>query len=352
MNKTRSTLASILLKLIKGSKRKKGYSKPASDDFESLTGKELPTWQYVQTKEDFEHLKFYKSLYERQKTYHTEPVHSFRVPQILHFIWIGGRSFPRESVENVRTWMAKHPSWTIKFWTDRERPVPVPGMEFNNVCNLNMTTLGACFEKSDNYGEKSDLLRLEILYRDGGIYIDHDVKCFKSFDPLNAAYDFYCGIDMPYRSSLPSCIYTTNNLIGVKPQHPIILRSMELIEQQWDPLQKAYPGDDRDSMLNRVLHRTFWLFGEAVKQRANQHGNRDIVFPAYYFDAPHDDLAIWARHQYAGVWHETETQFEKMVRQRLVYLSKKSNKMLLFIGLMFGLNLIGFLLLFLMIKFK
>lgn len=352
MYKRLSLLAILLLALTSGCGKKKTYQKPTSDDFESLTGKNLPTWQYVQTKEDFEHLGLFKALYESQKAYLTSASNEARIPKIIHFIWIGPRSFPRESVENVRTWMAKHPDWTVKFWTDRDRPLPVPGMQKMDIKDLQILKLRNCLQKSDNYGEKSDLLRLEILYQEGGIYVDHDVKCFKAFDPLNSAYDFYCGIDMPFRSSLPSCIYTTNNLIGVKPAHPIILRAMELIEKEWDPIQEAYPGTDHDAVLNRVLHCTFWLFGEAVKQVSNENGNRDIVFPAYYFDAPHDDLAIWSRHQYAGVWHENENPFEKMVRQRLMYLSKKSNKTLLFVGAMSALNIFGFITLFYMIRKK
>lgn len=219
-------------------------------------------------------------------------------------------------------------------------------MKTRMIRELQFLKLRECFAKSDNYGEKSDLLRYEILYQEGGIYVDHDVKCFKSFEPLNRAYDFYCGIDMPYTSSLPSCIFTTNNLIGAKAGHPILMRCMQMLSEQWDQIEQEYPGTDRDAMLNRVLHRTFWLFGEAIKQTSNQADNRDIVFPAYYFDAPKDELAIFARHQYAGAWHENESAFEKMVRQRLMLLSKKSNKILLFFGAMSVLNLLGLVALF------
>ncbi len=330
--------------------KKKDVHRPTSNDFESLTGKDLPTWEYVQTKEDFEHLNLFKTMYDVRKGLIGASTEAVRIPKIAHFIWIGPRAFPRESVENVRTWMAKNPDWTFYFWTDRQRPVPVPGMKTRMIQELNFLKLRDCFSKCDNYGEKSDLLRYEILYQEGGVYADHDVKCYKPFETLNKAYDFYCGIDMPYTSSLPSCIFTTNNLIGVKPGHPILMRCMELLAEKWDQIESDYPGQDRDAMLNRVLHRTFWLFGEAIKQACNQGDNRDIVFPAYYFDAPKEELAIFARHQYAGSWHESESTFEKMVRQRLMILTKKSNKMMLIVGLMSGLNVLGLVGLYLLIK--
>jgi hypothetical protein len=332
----------LLLLLVLASCHKKSAIKPPeSNDFESLTGKGLPAWEYVQTKEDVEYLNFFKRIYELKEGLIGASDDFSRIPKVVHFIWIGPRPFPRESVENVRTWMAKNPGWTFNFWTDRQRPLPCPGMKVRMIQDLQFLKLRDCFAKSDNYGEKSDVLRYEILYQEGGVYADHDVKCFKAFDPLNKAYDFYCGIDMPYTSSLPSCVFTTNNLIGVKPEHPILMRCMEMLSEKWDQIEQEYPGTDRDAMLNRVLHRTFWMFGEAFKQVNNQGNNQDIVFPAYYFDAPNDELAIYARHQYAGSWHETESAFEKMVRQRLMTLTKKSNKILLFFGVVSVLNLMG-----------
>ena len=125
---------------------------------------------------------------------------------------------------------------------------------------------------------------------------------------------------------------------------------MDMLAERWDSIDQEYPGADRDAMLNRVLHRTFWLFGDAIKQVSDQDENRDIVFPAYYFDAPKDELAIFARHQYAGAWHENETAFEKMVRERLMLLSKKSNKIMLFFGAVSALNLLGLVALFFLLK--
>ncbi len=324
-----------------GCQRKKVHQKPLSDDFESLTGKDLPTWDYVKTQDDFTSLDFFKRMYELRKGLLSGTQEAVRIPKVAHFIWIGPKPFPRESVENIRTWIAKNPDWTFYFWTDRDRPLPNPTMKMRRIQDINFLKLRDCFNKSVNYGEKSDLLRLEILYKEGGVYIDHDVECYKPFEPLNTAYDFYCGIDMPYTISLPSCINPTNNLIGVKAGHPILIRCMDLLVEQWDKLEEDYPGAGVDEVLNRVIHRTFYMFGEAIRQVSNQEGNRDIVFPAYYFDAPYKELSIYARHLYAGIWHENESAFEKMVRQRLMYLSKKSNKILLFVGVMSGVNCLG-----------
>lgn len=331
----------VLCCLALGCQKKSQVKRPSSDDFASLTGKGTERWKYVQTKEDWAHLDLYTKIYDVRKGLVASSASTLRIPQKIHFIWIGPKPFPRESVENVRSWMGKHPDWTVYFWTDRARPVPYPGMQTRSIKDLEFLKLKECYDTSDNFGEKSDVLRYEILYKEGGIYVDHDVTCFKEFDGLNRAYDFYCGIDMPYTSLLPSCVFTTNNLIGAKPGHPILKNCIDRLAANWEKIAEEYPGVDREAMLTRVLHRTFFLFGEAVKNCHNQEGNLDIVFPAYFFDAPKDELGIYARHKYAGLWHEAQSPFEKKVSERLMYLSKKSNKILLFVGVMMGLNAMG-----------
>ncbi len=316
-------------------------------DFESLMGKGHERWQYIQTEEDRQNLQYFKTIYLQNIPLLKEQLAStqINVPKVLHFIWLGPKPFPRSSVENVRSWIAHHPNWKVKFWTDRERPLPHPIMEYSSLENFSFQSLKDLYTHSDNYGEKSDLLRLEILYKEGGVYVDHDVKCLQNFEALGKAFDFYCGMELPYKTCLSTSVLPTNNLLGSIPNHPILLDSMHWLQANWNTIEQQYPGKDRDSLINRVAHRTFYSLGLSFKQRANQT-TKDIALPAYFFNAPDEKSALFARHQYAGQWFENESEFEKMARKRLMLLSKKTNQLLLFLSLLGGLNVFGFVLLF------
>jgi hypothetical protein len=310
-------------------------------------GCDFPAWRFVQTPEDFENLHFFKTVYEKNIPFLGMKSTLLHVPKVIHFIWLGPKPFPRESVENVRSWIAHHPDWTIKFWTDRERPLPHKQMHLCQVQDLQFIKLFECYKKSDNYAEKSDLLRYELLYQEGGIYVDHDIKCFKSFELLCRTFDFYCGMEMPYQTSLSSSVLPTNNLLGSRPGHPILKRSMEWLDQEWDRIENQYPGKDKDAVINRISHRTFLVLGESFKRLANKEGNRDIALPSFYFNAPEERLAIFARHLYKGTWFENESDFEKLVRERLMKISKKTNKILLGFGAFLFINVTCLILLFL-----
>ena len=211
------------------------------EDFNLLMGANTALWNFVETYEDYQNIRIFKDLFERNKHLQFLKQEDLLIPKVIHFIWIGPNPFPQESVENVYSWVEKHADWKIKFWTDRKRPLPHPSMELHLVSEFTFEHLGDYFADSDNYAEKSDVLRYEILNQEGGLYVDHDVKCFKTFTPFHYNFDLYCGLEPPHQPILSSSISVNNNLIGSIPRHPILKKCIENVQTNWrlllEPIQ-------------------------------------------------------------------------------------------------------------------
>jgi len=310
-----------------------------SDDFNTLMGSNKSVWKFIETHEDFDNIHTFKALYNKNKALQFQSSQELKVPKVIHFIWIGPNSFPKESLENVRSWVDHHPDWTFKFWTDRRRPLPHSHMKLHLVTDFTFTQLEECYHNSNNYGEKSDILRYEILNQEGGLYVDHDVKCFKSFLPFHKNFDLYCGIEPPHRPVLSSSVSICNNIIGVRPGHPVIKAAIDQVKKHWEEFAIAYPGSDKESIIYRVANRTFIVFDDAFKAKGDQGSNKDIAFPAAYFNRIDEDFALFAHHYYASTWFDDETKFERNVRRRLISISRKNNQILLFNAVILSANL-------------
>jgi hypothetical protein len=319
--------------------------------YEEMMGKGMECWKHVIAPIDRNNLSHFQNIYSSYETSSQPLDASLAIPKVIHFIWIGPKDFPRESIVNVQSWIDRHPGWTVKFWTDRKRNLPSENVLECVVTDWMMPDLAQCFEKSDNYAEKADLLRYDILLREGGVYVDHDVKCMKSFDNLCANYEFFCGLELPSDTPITSSIHVTNNLIGARAAHPVLRRCAEWLPIHWDEIERLYPGKDKISVIRRIANRTFSAFADSVRELACRN-TKDMVFPAFYFNAPSDDTAIYARHLYAGTWFQNENPFEQMAKKRLMSLSKKVNKILLFTALSALLNMIGFIVFFIIIRKK
>ena len=285
-----------------------------SGSFEEHLLKEGEELRYVQTQEDKKRLEHYAAMFE-MGVEKQNPMGA--IPKTLHFIWLGPKPFPQESVKNLRGWIDLHPGWRVKFWTDQERDLPDSLVEQSFFSDFPLKDLKECYYHSDNFGERSEVLRYAILLDEGGVYVDHDVECLKPIDPLQSSHDFFCGME-PFSSSvLSSSVNPSPHLIGAVSGHPILEATKGWLKKEWDRLEGQYPGTDVISVFNRTQHRAFCALGMGIGQGQNREGRKDVVFPPDYFSSQERELAEYAVHHHLGTWHVMESESELKVRRLL-----------------------------------
>lgn len=103
------------------------------------------------------------------------------IPQKIHWCWLSNDPIPDNIQECIDTWKNIMPDYKIKCWTTKE-------FDVNSVAYVKEAyTL-------KKWAFATDYIRLYALYNEGGIYLDSDVKVFKSFD-IFLKNDFFSGIE-------------------------------------------------------------------------------------------------------------------------------------------------------------
>uniref|UniRef100_A0A6U5AHR0 Alpha 1,4-glycosyltransferase domain-containing protein n=1 Tax=Hemiselmis andersenii TaxID=464988 RepID=A0A6U5AHR0_HEMAN len=153
------------------------------------------------------------------------------IPKKMHQIWIGPKVPPIVWCDSWRkSFRSQYPGWEYKLWTDHE------------VSKLNLRTQ-EFFDKEHMFQCKADLLRLEILWEEGGIYIDADmVWLHKDLqDVLNAGKDtgFFCGFEPDTKDKPYSVI--GNSFIACTPRHPLVDMLIKYIRAVYDH-KRPYNG--------------------------------------------------------------------------------------------------------------
>lgn len=90
-----------------------------------------------------------------------------KIPKIIHVIWIGPNHFPYK--KNLESYKKLNKGWKINFITNDKIP---------KIINKSV------YRKLNSWAAKVDLLRLEVLYKHGGLYVDADSTCLKPLAPL------------------------------------------------------------------------------------------------------------------------------------------------------------------------
>jgi len=135
------------------------------------------------------------------------------IPKILHMIWIGPTPFPYEA--NFNSYRKKHPGWQIHLWTDKN----LPALQNKKI-----------YDSIPIWTTKADLLRLEILAKYGGVYVDVDSVCLKPIDKL---------------IKNESCFFSTNhkgkieiNFMGCGKNNKTIKRLIRKFPHYWQRITK------------------------------------------------------------------------------------------------------------------
>lgn len=177
---------------------------------------------------------------------------NINIPKKIHQIWLGGK-IPEKYDRIRKSWIDKNPDWEYKLWCD------------DDIKDFNLQNIKQ-FNSINNLGAKSDILRYEILYRYGGLYVDTDFECLKSFN------------DLTYLSLFSGTGHVThpevfNGLIACRPNH-------ELIKKLINDINIVNTND-----FNYILSLTGpKYFTSKLFEYVKNHINDEVViFPTVFF---------------------------------------------------------------------
>ena len=150
-----------------------------------------------------------------------------KIPRIIHQIWIGSNNPPWQW---INTWkidfIKKNPGWEYKLWREKD------------IHDLKMMNK-KFYMKESNYAGKADIVRYEILYQYGGIYIDADCVWLgkKNFENLikKTKNGFFLA-----REPSPNPHLLANSVIGSSRGNKNLLKINYEINKSYSILRNKY----------------------------------------------------------------------------------------------------------------
>jgi len=213
------------------------------------------------------------------------------IPKVIHQIWLGPLLPPLAAMES---WKEKHPDWDYRLWTEDNLP-----------CLKNAQP----FLESSNFPQKADILRYEILEQFGGVYIDADVYCVKSIDPLlDDVNNRSCSLVAAYEGRVEAKTLVANTVMMAEPGNPFIRLLVDSINieqegQAWEITGPQYFTDMIETHQPKICllpHKTFFPIHHRDKE------NRQISISSFDSDPEVYGVHLWAgtKRGYCPVWYK------------------------------------------------
>lgn len=199
------------------------------------------------------------------------------IPRVFHRVWIGG-AMPAEYVRYGEQWLALHPGWTMRTWSDAD---------------LDVVEDRDLFDRLTPVSAKSNLLRYSVLWRHGGVYLDTDFEPLSNIEPLLDGEQCVVGEESPG--------LVASGFIACVPGHPVLRAALDGAAESFDSQPElTSPYRTGPQHFTRSIRRARAATGCSVKVLS-----RDVLYP-YTFDQ-HDLPAVTfpasaAVHRWAQSW--------------------------------------------------
>lgn len=173
-----------------------------------------------------------------------------KIPKRLHQIWLGSE-LPKHYKPLIKNLRKLHPEWEYKLWTDDNIDFELINSDF--------------FRRAKNMGQKSDILRYEILNKYGGVYLDLDHLAVKSFNSL-LHLESFAGVIYDSRPQI------ANGVIGSMPYSILA-----------EALCKFENGFIENPTVDQVFNTTGPYYLTQIVSSILSQNSRIVVFPNSYF---------------------------------------------------------------------
>lgn len=107
------------------------------------------------------------------------------IPKKIHYCWFGGKELPKMAEKCIKSWEKHCSGWEVVRWDESN-------FDFDRY------PFAAYCLKNRKWAFLSDIVRLVVIYEQGGVYLDTDVELLRSFDPLRKHEAFY-GFELENR---------------------------------------------------------------------------------------------------------------------------------------------------------
>lgn len=221
------------------------------------------------------------------------------IPKIIHQLWIGPK--PRPS-KFMATWKNKHPDYEYIMWNEEE--LSNRGLRLECVSKIN---------EIEEINGKADIIRWEILYHYGGLFIDADFICIEPFNYLMDQHKPFCGYE---NENVRQGLVATGTMAFPK-NHPLPRGAIDYIKT--NEVSRAKTGKMAwrtvgPELLTKLLQTN--LFSDVV------------IYPSYYFLPKHATGIQYMGHSIVYAyqeWGSTKQNYEIMNTIELEDIYKEPN---------------------------
>lgn len=221
------------------------------------------------------------------------------IPKIIHYIWFGGKPFPKKVQKCIDSWHKYLPDYEFKLWN--EESFDVNSVEFTKQAYANK-----------KWAFVSDYVRMYALNRYGGWYLDTDVEILK---PLSDFENHRMVLGTDHDGALTA-------LMGSEPGHPYWTRML----YEYEKMNFVRTDGSLNMIVNNThLQEVLFDYGYKMENKYQELREDIVVYPDDYFHVANNEKGTlhktdnsYAIHWHTLLWTSDMSHFRRWIRLHIL----------------------------------
>jgi len=184
------------------------------------------------------------------------------IPKIIHYCWFGGNPYPENIESCMSSWQKHLHGYEFMLWNEENFDI-----------NSNQYVMEAY--KTKKWAFVADYVRLWALYNHGGIYLDSDIRVFKSFDRF-LEHSFFFGYE-----NKKDIRYIHTGVIGAKYKHDFVKALLD--DYSGRTFIRKDGSLDFTTNVKSITHKAKELYGFIGDGKYQVLGDDIHIYPYDYF---------------------------------------------------------------------
>ena len=222
-----------------------------------------------------------------------------KIPKIIHYCWFGKNPLPSEYKKYIESWKKFCPDYEIKEWN-----------EDNFDINSNIYMKEAYEAKK--WAFVTDYVRLYVLYKYGGIYMDADVEVIKPLDEF-LKHEAFSGFET--KTDIPT------GIMACRKGNKLFKELLDYYNNRHFKLDSG----EYDTTTNVITITKICEKYGLVKNNKYQVINGFALYPKEYFCPKNIKTGVidktdntYTIHHFSGSWMPQEQQKRRNLKRRLI----------------------------------
>lgn len=227
------------------------------------------------------------------------------IPRKIYYVWIGNKNKPVSVISNIESWRRLNPEYEI--------------IEINED-NFDISSYKFVSQAYDQkmWAFASDVMRIDTIYKNGGIYLDTDVEAIKPFDKLIDSSSFWALEN--------TGAVATGLVFGATKENPILKDILDIYTDLNFNIDNQF-----ETMTVPIVTNVLKKYGLKFNNRKQILKSGAVIYPTPYFAPIH----FWGGgkvskktitvHHYAASWlseSQNKLNLKNFKRSLTLYIPK------------------------------